>query len=209
MRFTLDRSFYLKDTDQVVPSPLDQAQAVAYLRQSGERWVYLCFRGKAAKPVYHYSTRSREAAEKAIAEFYQEEARRAQFKVERHQQRKADKEKAKAEFLGKPGSVFVQSWGWEQTNVNAFQMVRRLSPSAIEAVEIGLAIDGEAWTGPMADHVIPCPVSQDLAEASENKIVMKVSSVDAVQVPGTKGYEWGRSAILWDEKRNYYRSWYA
>lgn len=42
-----------------------------------------------------------------------------------------------------------------------------------------------------------------------DKIRMRISGTDSVNVPGTEGYQSGRCAYLWDGKSDYYRSWYA
>lgn len=213
MRFRIERSFYVRPTDQPVPSELDPSVAVAYIRQSqtsrGDRWEYLCFRGRAAKPAAHYLAKSKEQAVSEIVKFYQDEAQRLARMAQRREQRKADHAKAKAEFAGKPGSIYVQSWGWEQTNITAFQMVRRVSQSTIEAVRIGLDVADGEWKGPMSDHVTPCQIPQAEAEADPEKIIMRIAGPDSVLVPRTEGYAWGRHANQWDGRRAYYRSWYA
>lgn len=209
LRFRFDRSFYLQASETPYPSTLDAAVAVAYLRaprSEGGRWSYICFRGKQAKPVSHFSARSQEQAEKAIQDFYAEEIRILEGKAQRAQSLKEARAKAKAEFQGVPGSVFVQSWGWEQTQVDAFQMIRRVGSDKIEVVEIDLVvIEG---TGPMSDSVQPEPLSQEEAE-QRPRLVMRISGVDDVLVPKTEGCSWGRHAHLWDGRRAYHRSWYA
>lgn len=211
MRLTLERSFFLKPSDMLIPSSIDPTLAAGYIRapHRSERWEYLCFRGKASKPVVHYSIKTKEQAEAEVARFYEQEARNLAWKAERREAQKIERQKSKAEFAGIPGSVFVQSWGWEQTNITAFQMVRRISASTIEAVEISLEVDGKEWAGAMSDHVKPCPISQAEAEADPEKIIMRISGTESVLVPRTEGYSWGRNAQLWDGKRAFYRSWYA
>lgn len=209
MRLSVPREFYIAPSDIKTPSAsLPEEVAIAYLsgRENG-RFVYKCFQGKAAKPVRHFIARDEMAARDAIAAFYAAVEKSMAIKLEWKEARKVERTKAKADFKGQPGSVFVQSWGWEQTQVDAFQMVRRLSPSKIEAVKIGTEFTSA--TGPMSDEVKPAPLPQEEAEARAEKIVMTITSPASVRVPGTQGYSWGSDASLWDGKRAFHRSWYA
>ena len=114
---------------------------------------------------------------------------------------------AKQNFEGKPGSVFVHSWGYDQTNVDCYQMVKRQSESLIIAVEVGLAtVDGSE--GMMSCSVLPVPLTQEEAEAvvkAGGGLRMFIRGTQVVKIPGKHGGQAG----LWDGKRDYYNSWYA
>jgi hypothetical protein len=198
------RSWWLRPGDQLIASDLSPETASAYLRIREDGAVeYLCFRGRASKPCEHFRARNREHAVKMISQFYCQVALREMQVAARRKDRQNFRATAKANFRGIPGSIFVQSWGWEQTNITCFQMIRRISNSKIEAVEIGLQETDES-AGPMSDHCQPVLLPMPDAEKLP-RIVMTINGVESVRVPGAESYSWGRSAELWDGKRSYYR----
>jgi hypothetical protein len=52
-----------------------------------------------------------------------------------------------------PGSIFVSSWGYDQTNVNFYQAIRRIGKTMLEIRPIASATRGE--TGGPSEHVVP------------------------------------------------------
>jgi hypothetical protein len=79
----------------------------------------ICYRGKASKPTWHYSFRTEEALKAKIEETLRQEMDAA----ERKAKRQADKKAACASHDVKPGDVFRASWGYDQTNIDYYQVV--------------------------------------------------------------------------------------
>ena len=62
-------------------------------------------------------------------------------KAERRVQRAAERKAAVAEAAGNTnvGDIFVNSWGYDQTNVNAYQVVAKPTPATVIIREIAMA----------------------------------------------------------------------
>lgn len=86
-----------------------------------------------------------EKAEKRAASARKAAATRAARKVE---------EDAKAASL-KPvrkGDIFVSSWGYDQTNVDFYEVVKVNGPRTVQVVKIGQCVD---YAGSGSDRVVP------------------------------------------------------
>ena len=79
----------------------------------------ICFRGKAVKSTWHYSFRTEEALKAKIEETLRQEM----DAVDRKARRAAEKKAACASHDVKPGDVFRASWGYDQTNIDYYQIV--------------------------------------------------------------------------------------
>lgn len=96
------------------------------------KFFAICFRGKATKSVWHYSFRSEEAMKAKIEETLRFEMEA----VERKAKRAAEKKAACASHDVKPGDIFEASWGYDQTNIDYFQVVS-VSGQMATVCEIG------------------------------------------------------------------------
>ncbi len=96
----------------------DEAQSVAYIfdNRNGKPSA-IGFAGKAQKPSFHYYFQTAERRDAYVAAFFKNQR-------ERIDSRKA-RAKARSEFVHsvKVGDVFYTSWGYDQTNVEYFQVV--------------------------------------------------------------------------------------
>ena len=113
-----------------------QSSAVAYLYEStgpkGPRWGAVCFQGKADKPSSHYTFRDSARRETHIAEHF--------GNVRAHEKRRLDNRAEAKAFVHtvQVGDIFRTSWGYDQTNVEFFQVVEVKGKHAILR-EIGCA----------------------------------------------------------------------
>ena len=123
---------------------------------------------------------------KNLAEF---EAYQAERKAKRAAERAAAKENVKE------GDIFVASWGWEQTNVDAYQVVAKkgatvtLREIALESVE-----GSEAF---MSDRVVPVK-DAFIGEEFEKRITGRGINISDCQYASPMG-----------DREDFYRSWYA
>lgn len=109
----------------------------------------ICFRGKASKPIWHYSFRTEEALKKQI-----EDTLRAEMDAaDRKAKRSAEKKAACASHDVKPGDIFRASWGYDQTNINYYQVVA-ISGQMATIRAVG-CISEE--TGFMSGESVPAP----------------------------------------------------
>lgn len=105
---------------------------------------------KAVKPYANYGFRTAERRDEYLAE-----------QIKGHESYQAIKAKRKADRKGTPedlakvkvGTIFAYSWGYEQTNVDFYEVVE-LKGSSVLVREIGLKSTGA--TGSMSDNVVPC-----------------------------------------------------
>lgn len=87
--------------------------------QYNGKWFAICYRGKASRSTWHYSFRTEEALKKQIEETLRQEMDAADRKAKRQAEKKA----ANASHDVKPGDVFRASWGYDQTNIDYYQVV--------------------------------------------------------------------------------------
>jgi hypothetical protein len=71
-------------------------------------------------------------------------------------ERKALNDKFKASDYYKVGDIVVNSWGYEQTNVEFYKVIEVL-PKSINVIEIGSEFIKSNGLSPMAGRVIPVP----------------------------------------------------
>lgn len=157
----------------------------------------IAYTGRKAKATWYYKFRNAQEAESKIAEFIGELKRHAEQKAERKAERLALDIRGAIE----EGAILVYSWGWEQTNVEAFQVIRVLGKRVAEVREISVdSVPGSRTELSMSDTARPVPD----AFIGESR---KVSFIPGLEGPIAKlKYGYG---YLWDGERSYHRSWYG
>jgi hypothetical protein len=106
------------------PEADPNSDAIVYLYSDGSRYCGVAFVGRASKPRWHYA-------------FGTEASRRAEIDrlfAERRRAKEARSVRSRAHSL-RLGQILVSSWGYEQTNVQFYQVTRVL-PASVEAREI-------------------------------------------------------------------------
>ena len=154
------------------------------------------YSGKKDKSSFRYRYRSTEDAVNAINEFISRIATRQ----EENRLRKIEDAKLKKELFKtvEVGSIFVSSWGYDQTNVDAYQVIEKKGAATVILKEICLS-NVEGSNGFDCCNVIPMEDSfLDDAEPFEKRISRSGISMNSYS-----------SAHLWDGKSDYYKSWYA
>jgi hypothetical protein len=155
MRFT--REWYIPKEAQEIRDP--ESDAVAYLANGiyghtgKEKWHAVAFAGKRQKPDWNYTFSSEEQARRYIAEHA--ESRRKSIAAA--DERKAARSNIRAADHYKVGDLLYTSWGYDQTNIDFYKVVRVLDKS-VEIVAIGakdLTVDG--GVGPLAGYCSPDP----------------------------------------------------
>lgn len=120
------------------------------------KWFAICFRGKAVKPAWHYSFRTEERLRANIEETLRNEMEAADRKAKRSAEKKA----ACASHDVKAGDVFRCSWGYDQTNIDYYQIVS-VSGQMATVRAIGEISEETAWaqgkSAPRAGHFIGDP----------------------------------------------------
>lgn len=111
-----------------------------------------------------------------------------------------EKEKKQKEEMIKTvsiGDIFVSSWGYDQTNVNAYQVIeKKLKTVVLSEIRLAQVGGTEAY---MSCQVTPI---KD-AFIDKNKTIKKLIKPNGIKI---SSYAY---AYKWDGKSTYYNSWYA
>lgn len=136
MRKTMTREFYIPENAKLEKKIDGVVEIYSYDLQGLNR-VTLCaigFIGKAIRPSFNYSFKTIERRNAYIADFVENVLSAKKAKLERSAKIKADGR----EFVEslRVGDIVYRSWGWEQTNVDFYQVVKIGKRSAeIRAIE--------------------------------------------------------------------------
>lgn len=123
-RLKFTRDFFIPDNAKPMDCGATDAAVYVYTRASG---LYaIAFHGKAQKPDWHHRFRTEEQMAKKIAEFIAGRKATAEFRA------KWKAERNKPSTL-KVGDVLHASWGYDQTNVDFFQVTRVIGVRTVEA----------------------------------------------------------------------------
>lgn len=149
MRKTLDRSFYIPKNSKETKN----GDAVVYTYSMDKDPIAMGFYGKTKKPVFHYRFKSPERMQEYIDKFF---ADRKQHFV-RKAEAKAKRESASQEMANKAkvGDIYYSSWGYDQTNIDFYQIVGKKGKMSFLVQKIGSKITKHTDWG--ADYVVPNP----------------------------------------------------
>lgn len=137
-------------------SPVIERDDIAiYQQDHGNGFVALRFVGRQSKPADHIRYRTAARREEAIREWIAGADNWARLKAERAQAR-ADA-RANLGDTAPVGAIYTTSWGYDQTNVEAYEVTRVVSRTRREVRPIALRSDPHSGSGPMSDYVTPVP----------------------------------------------------
>lgn len=146
------RAFYVpKGALKVTPKG---GGAVFYLYERPDQRLFfaLGFVGRAQKPTFHY----RFASEAKRTAYLGRVVEGIRAREERKARDRAERSKPHG---WEAGLILKGSWGYEQTNVDFFEVVRVVGKTMVEIEEIGAqqATDAPDGFAAMSDHVVPNP----------------------------------------------------
>lgn len=124
-RFT--RDFYIPQG----ATKIERAEcpnAVAYSSERYGKFIALGFSGKAQKPSFHYSFATAQKRDAYIAQFFDAQQRAVAAKQVRSEQ------KAAARAAGHKlavGDVLRSSWGYDQTNIDYYEVVALVGKASV------------------------------------------------------------------------------
>lgn len=168
-------------------------------------FAYVVWFGNAGKPSAHYAARGKDEAVASVRKHLSDAVLIASRKAEMRAAVKAAKAGIDAAVDMPVGTILTNSWGWEQTNVDFFKVVRVAGKATVECVAIGGKMTGDAPPSSMAGY---CVADPDKVLDGGAIIRMRLTSKTAVAVPGKSGRSWGSHASKWDGKPEY-TSWYG
>jgi len=192
----LDRSFYIpKEYDKKVEKPELNNAVIYYLTNRRGKPAVMAFSGKKAKPDMNYYYFKEEDREKSVANYLDGLKRRKEWKEEAKAERKAEKEKAKSAW--KIGDVLYNSWGYEQTNVDFYQVVSVKGYKVVLKKIASKQVEDSMYSHGMACEVVACP----------NEFVDDKEYVKIVHSPDYISWNSYSSAYR-DNGQKHYCSWY-
>lgn len=133
---------YIPEGSRAIEFP--EVNAVAYVHEVsregfGARYYMVAYSGKRNKPDANYSFKSAEARDKAVADWADGLKRCAEYKA-----------KMKADRISKPvslkvGDIVHTSWGYDQTNVDFFEVVRLVGKSSVGIRKVSAEIEATGY----------------------------------------------------------------
>lgn len=148
------------------------------------------WKGKQSKPFQRFIYRSNEERNNAIKKAKNTSDERIAYKDEKRLKRANSKPNFEV------GDVFVSSWGYGQTNVDAYQVIEK--PSVHFAIIQPIALESVPDTqGHDCENVRPIKNSFLNYEPTRKKVVDGTIKINS--------FAW---ANKWDGKRDFYKSWY-
>ena len=130
------------------------AAVIAYCYDSKTGPAFIAYKGRKSKATRHYAFSTPQRRDESLAMYVQEETRT-------ENQKRAQREVGHGLAVGE---IVYSSWGYEQTNVDFYQVVR--VPSALSAVVRKVAKNTIESTGGMSGKVIARP-GEFVADALE------------------------------------------
>ncbi len=127
------RPSFLPDSATTWERP--NVSAAVHLYETANHFHAIGFRGRSAKPAFNYWWQSEEARDKYASEFLDREQQRAEEKAAA---KKSQKDFSHTLVLG---DVLCGSWGWEQTNVEFFEVVAVKSGKTVVIRPVGKTKD--------------------------------------------------------------------
>lgn len=184
------RDFYVPKDRPVRVRVYEDVPATIVTYDSNGAPVALGWKGKAQKPTFHVRFRDAARAEQYVATMLE---RWRSWNASRAEARKA---RQKPHSL-RVGQVLRSSWGYDQTNVDYYEVTRVVGPRTVEIREIGQVAVGER--GGPSERVAPA-VGRYLGEpkikrASSDNVVRIASYAHAYPYDGQPahqtGFGWG------------------
>jgi len=172
------------------------AECFLYMNDSGQPCA-CCYKGKSDKSKFRYRYIDTFHAVEAINGFLQMiEAKQESDRLYKIEQLQKKKEIFKQVEVG---SIFVSSWGYDQTNVDAYQVIEKKGTATVILREIGLNIIENSDHGNMSCSVLPDKDSfLEKSEPFEKRVNGYGITMNSYS-----------TACLWDGESSFYNSWYA
>jgi len=187
MRMVMPREFYIpKSGARLVDN--GGTDASVYVYETAGKPYAIAFHGKASKPDWHYSFRSEASRDERIAQFIAGRKSHAEYRA------KCKAETVKPHTL-KVGDILSSTWGYDQTNVDYYEVTRVPGPMSVEIRQI--AANSSAEEGFMTARCWAAP-----GKFIGKPMIKRANSSNSVRIASYA------SASPWDGKEDRY-SWYA
>lgn len=176
MRIKFPRKGYYPDDAVAVDCNGTDAAIFTYTRNGNVCAV--AFHGRALKPDWQYRFKSPEQRDKRIQDFLEGRQDRAEMMAKRKAERTTDR-------ALKVGDILKSSWGYDQTNVDFYEITALVGKQSVEVREISQNITN---TGDMTGTCTARP-----GVYLSPPMTKRVKYGKSIQMAS-----WGRCAFLWD-----------
>ena len=182
MRFT--RDFYLPKQYSVhVKSKT--APVEAYLYESAGGIYAMGFGGKRSKPDFHSRFGSEQSRADYVGNYIKGQEEAAEYKAAQAAKRRA------FEHTLKVGDILYSSWGYDQTNIDFYQVTAVVGKKSVKIRRIGSRVDSTATT---AQYVV---AAKDAFLEDEKEMTKRVGQGNVISLTSYS------SAYPWDGKPKY------
>jgi hypothetical protein len=161
----------------------------------GSSWHVKVWSGKASKPYANFLFKNESQANEYVAKQVEADAAASAYKQKRNAERKAKSQEVSRAL--NIGDILVNSWGYEQTNVDFYQVVDKKGMTVALRKIAGEPVPGSHYPHGMACMVRPCP------GAFIGEPFLKRISAYGVKMP------YGGHASKCAPDSTHYNSWYA
>jgi hypothetical protein len=161
------------------------------------------YRGKSSKHSFFYRFKDDENMMQYINKFIDSVIKSENEKRERKSIAKGFMESMKASDNFSVGDIVVNTWGWEQTNVEFYQVVEVLNKK-IRVNEVYQTLIPDEGLSSMAGYVMP-RIDNFINSEKSFLLSLKVDEKNRVRICNPKSFYYFKK---WDGKKEY-NSWYA
>lgn len=184
----LSREFYMPKSDSLTQVNSEGTDAAVFTYSDYNKLFAIGFHGKASKPDFHNSFRSEEQRSQHIARYIEGRKLTADYRAKCKAERSTD-------HTLKVGDILVSSWGYDQTNIDFYQVIRVVSSKSVEIRAI--CAESGPQDGFMTAH---CKAKKDAFKGKP--MIKRANHTNSVKIASYA------SASPWDGKAERY-SWYA
>lgn len=147
MRMKHKREYYIPKGSRKINDWL--SDAVVYLNEGNDRFDAMGFSGKAQKPAFYFTYRKPENRQIKVTEFFKSRRLSLAYKAEQKAARKAAGRGVKI------GDLLRRSWGYDQTNIDYWQVTALVGKTMVEIRPLAQEIT--EWTGYDRGKCVPIP----------------------------------------------------
>ena len=190
MRRTFTRDFYRnKEYVPIIENDLLQVY------KSKDKLIAQAFIGKQAKPYWHYVFNSEDEITKKVSDLETRLKSWEDMKTKRKVERKEGRDKFIQDL--KIGDLFYHSWGYDQTNIDFYQVTEINGKTFTMRPIRSKMVDGSTYSHGMADEVVPDKDNFIPDDQCHKTLVKRSLSMEYGGMYKTT------------ENEKHYRSWYA
>ena len=179
MRARMTRDFYIpSEYSEKVESK--KAPAEAYLYEHGDLCFAMGFGGKRSKPDFHFRFNSAEKGAEYVKDYIERQESHAEIRLKERAKRNAFKHTLEV------GSILYSSWGYDQTNIDFYQVTEVVGAKSVKIRAIGSARTDES--NPPCDYVVAV---KDAFLDNEKEMLKRVGQDNVITIASyARAYPW-------------------